>query len=58
MQLSKYLDLRNHAKYDVKQKRNICIVLGCLAEKLAGQNSIALLTEEVMDFLLEQLVLN
>ncbi|XP_021960066.1 RING finger and SPRY domain-containing protein 1 [Folsomia candida] len=55
MQLSKHLRLSNHTNYDVRQKRNICIVLGCLAEKLAGQNSTILLNDEVMNYLISQL---
>ncbi|XP_060074545.1 RING finger and SPRY domain-containing protein 1-like [Ylistrum balloti] len=35
--------------------RNNGVVLGCLAEKLAGPNSIALLTSRVMDYLLGNL---
>ncbi|XP_045510082.1 RING finger and SPRY domain-containing protein 1-like isoform X2 [Colias croceus] len=31
--------------------RNICVVLGCLAEKLVGPNSIAMLTTRTLDFL-------
>ncbi|KAI1307650.1 RING finger and SPRY domain-containing protein 1 [Halotydeus destructor] len=32
--------------------RNICIVLGCLAEKMAGPNSVFLLTSGILDYLL------
>jgi hypothetical protein len=56
MQLSKHLGLTNNNQYDVRQKRNICIVLGCLAEKLAGQNSTMLLNEDVMSYLISHLV--
>ncbi|OWF55232.1 RING finger and SPRY domain-containing protein 1-like [Mizuhopecten yessoensis] len=35
--------------------RNIGVVLGCLAEKLAGPNSIALLTPRVLEYLLRNL---
>ena len=56
MQLSRHLDLAHPTKYDTRQRRNICIVLGCLAEKLAGQNSTMLLNSEVMKFLLSHLV--
>ncbi|XP_033114435.1 RING finger and SPRY domain-containing protein 1-like [Anneissia japonica] len=35
--------------------RNICTVLGCIAEKLAGPNSISLLTKNVLDYLLSLL---
>lgn len=36
--------------------RNICVVLGCLAEKLAGPNSIFLLTEGILNYLLTNIV--
>ncbi|KAJ8302942.1 hypothetical protein KUTeg_019338 [Tegillarca granosa] len=36
-------------------QRNIGIILGCLAEKLAGPNSISVLTPEVLKFLLNNL---
>jgi len=39
---------------DIKEHRNLMIVLGCLAEKLAGPNSVALLT----DFILEHVISN
>lgn len=32
--------------------RNVCIILGCLADKLAGPNSIFLMTNEILDYLL------
>lgn len=34
----------------------MCIVLGCLAEKLAGPNAVALLTPDTLDFLLANLL--
>ncbi|KAK0062575.1 RING finger and SPRY domain-containing protein 1, partial [Biomphalaria pfeifferi] len=37
------------------QKRNICVLLGCLAEKLAGPHSISLLTSEILTFLIQHL---
>jgi len=40
---------------DVRQHRNICLVLGCLAEKMAGLSSIALLSSDVMDYLFSNL---
>ena len=36
--------------------RNVCVVFGCLAEKMAGPNSMALLTEDTLAFLLDILV--
>lgn len=38
-------------------QRNICVLLGCLAEKLAGPNSIALLSPDVLDYLIHNLTL-
>lgn len=37
------------------QQRNICIVLGCLAEKLAGPSSITILTVGTLNYLIENL---
>jgi len=54
--LSEHLELINQEKYDTRERRNICIVLGCLAEKLAGQNSTSLLNEDVLWFLINNLV--
>ncbi|XP_066996878.2 RING finger and SPRY domain-containing protein 1 [Anabrus simplex] len=36
-------------------ERNICVVLGCLAEKLAGPSSIAILTEGTLAYLIANL---
>ncbi|KAK8777091.1 hypothetical protein V5799_029564 [Amblyomma americanum] len=35
--------------------RNICVVLGCIAEKLAGPSSVALLTEDTLEYLIANL---
>ena len=32
--------------------RNLMIVLGCIAEKLAGPNSVALLTDNILSYLI------
>jgi RING finger and SPRY domain-containing protein 1 len=37
------------------QQRNVCVVLGCIAEKMAGPNSIAILTKGTLDYLLANL---
>ncbi|XP_065340282.1 RING finger and SPRY domain-containing protein 1-like isoform X2 [Cloeon dipterum] len=37
------------------QQRNICVVLGCIAEKMAGPNSIAILTKGTLDYLITNL---
>lgn len=38
------------------QQRNICVVLGCIAEKLAGPSSIAILSDATLDYLISNLV--
>lgn len=38
------------------QQRNICVVLGCIAEKLAGPSSIAILSDETLDYLISNIV--
>ncbi|CAN7992393.1 unnamed protein product [Ixodes hexagonus] len=35
--------------------RNICVVLGCIAEKLAGPSSVALLTPDTLEYLVANL---
>jgi len=42
-------------KSDPNHHRNICIALGCIAEKLAGPTSVALLTENTLDYLIANL---
>ncbi|XP_055377787.1 RING finger and SPRY domain-containing protein 1-like [Condylostylus longicornis] len=36
-------------------ERNFCVILGCLAEKLAGPSSIALLSENTLQYLVDNL---
>ncbi|XP_041375315.1 RING finger and SPRY domain-containing protein 1-like [Gigantopelta aegis] len=36
-------------------QRNLCVILGCLAEKLAGPSSVSLLSTEVLEYLLSQM---
>lgn len=38
-------------------QRNLCVLLGCLAEKLAGPNSIILLSSEVLEYLISNLTM-
>lgn len=40
------------------QQRNTCIVLGCLAAKLAGPTSVAIMTNEVLNYLISRLALS
>ncbi|XP_076244487.1 RING finger and SPRY domain-containing protein 1 [Calliopsis andreniformis] len=37
------------------QQRNICVVLGCIAEKLAGPSSIAMLSDATLNYLISNL---
>lgn len=39
------------------QQRNICVVLGCFAEKLAGPSSITILTPGTLNYLVTNLVI-
>lgn len=59
MELRRHLNLsqvdstRNYSK--PCQQRNICVVLGCLAEKMAGPNSVSLMSSDILNFLLTHL---
>ncbi|XP_030039592.1 RING finger and SPRY domain-containing protein 1 isoform X2 [Manduca sexta] len=56
IKLTKYLRLNKHralkGPVNVRVERNICVVLGCIAEKLAGPNSVAVLTDDTLDYLI------
>lgn len=39
-----------------RRERNLCVILGCLAEKLAGPCSIAVLSENTLSYLIGNLV--
>lgn len=41
-----------------RRERNICVVLGCIAEKLAGPSSIAILTDGTLNYLLTNLTVD
>ena len=41
---------------NANRERNICVVLGCIAEKLAGPSSMGILNEDTLDYLLMNLV--
>lgn len=43
---------------DPPRERNICVVLGCIAEKLAGPSNLSILNEDILDYLLTNLVSN
>lgn len=38
------------------RERNICVVLGCIAEKLAGPSNLGILNEDTLDYLITNLV--
>jgi len=59
LKMTEVLNLKSCSFKNTKHSgrhRNICIVLGCLAEKLAGPNSIFLLTDGILDYLTSNLV--
>lgn len=39
-----------------KRERNLCVILGCLAEKLAGPSSVAVLSDTTLGYLIGNLV--
>lgn len=39
-----------------RRERNLCVILGCLTEKLAGPSSIAVLSETTLGYLIGNLV--
>lgn len=39
-----------------RRERNLCVILGCLAEKLAGPSSVAVLSETTLGYLIGNLV--
>lgn len=39
-----------------RRERNLCVILGCLAEKLAGPSSIAVLSDSTLSYLIANLV--
>lgn len=54
------LDLsnKNSKRKTVDQNRNICVILGILADKLPGPSSIALLTNDTLTYLFNNMVSN
>ena len=58
--LCKYFELSEEKAKDSWKEpfihRNICVVLGCIAEKLAGPASVALLTHMTLLYILALLV--
>lgn len=61
LRLSKLFNLSQHAasgkgRKTVRHQRNICIVLGVLAEKLSGPSSVAMLTPGTLAYFVTNLV--
>lgn len=49
-------DMITHSlKRTPRRERNLCVILGCLAEKLAGPSSIAMLSKSTLSYLIENL---
>lgn len=42
-------------RINAPKQRNICVVLGCIAEKLAGPSSLGILTDSTLDYLITNL---
>ncbi|XP_044734120.1 RING finger and SPRY domain-containing protein 1-like [Chrysoperla carnea] len=59
LKVAKLFDLSTESairgKSNPRKQRNICVVLGCIAEKLAGPSSIAILSEGTLDYLITNL---
>jgi len=56
--MNKCTSIRDDLKDDdIKEHRNFMIVLGCLADKLAGPNSVTLLTDEILEYILGNICL-
>jgi len=53
--LEPVVEIENNNDDAVTKHRNLAIVLGCIAEKLAGPRSVALLTEKTLDYLIGNL---
>lgn len=54
LRMTEILNLKSSSFRSAKhapRHRNICVVLGCLADKLAGPNSVFLLTDGTLDYL-------
>lgn len=47
-----------HGRANAPRERNICVVLGCIAEKLAGPSSVAILTEGTLNYLTTNLTID
>lgn len=48
--------ITKNVRRSIRRERNLCVILGCLAEKLAGPSSIAVLSETTLGYLLGNLV--
>ncbi|XP_065219898.1 RING finger and SPRY domain-containing protein 1-like [Planococcus citri] len=59
LRLSKMLNLSKYASYRIRKAvhyhRNICVILGVLAEKLPGPSSVAMLTPGTLEYLITNL---
>lgn len=60
LKVAKMFNLSSHraitGRTNAPKERNICVVLGCIAEKLAGPSSLGILSEGTLDYLITNLV--
>ncbi|XP_026473352.1 RING finger and SPRY domain-containing protein 1-like [Ctenocephalides felis] len=56
IKVSKLFDLSMSGGEDSARHRNICVILGCMAEKLAGPSSVAILSKDTLHYLINNLI--
>lgn len=49
-------DTAINERFNPTRQRNICVVLGCIAEKLAGPRNMDILNTDTIEYLLTNLV--
>lgn len=57
LNVAKYTSHRVRKLVPINYHRNLCVILGVLAEKLPGPSSAAMLTPSTLDYLIMNLVL-
>lgn len=53
--VEKVAQMINDTSSSIPSERNLCVILGCLAEKLAGPCSISILTDATLSYLLKNI---
>lgn len=54
--LKQVAEMIKFSKRSPKYERNLCVILGCLAEKLPGPSCVAVLSDKILAYLLNNLV--